>query len=131
MSVTSVSKKPLNTKVIGLSVLKIILAAFFIAAALAKLAGVSRMVAEFNLVGLGQWFRYFTAGVEITGGVLLLWPGRTVFGALLLASVCIGAFFAQLLAIHQDVIHTIIIGGILGAIGWAHRGQLAKKQVFS
>jgi hypothetical protein len=41
------------------------------------------MVAEFNLVGLGQWLRYFTALVEITGGVLLLWPGRTVFGALL------------------------------------------------
>jgi uncharacterized membrane protein YphA (DoxX/SURF4 family) len=83
MSVTTVSIKPKNIATIAFSALKIILAVLFIAAALAKLAGVPFMVAEFNLVGLGQWLRYFTALVEITGGVLLLWPGRTVFGALL------------------------------------------------
>jgi uncharacterized membrane protein YphA (DoxX/SURF4 family) len=99
----------------------------FIVAALAKLAGVPRMVTEFNQVGLGQWFRYFTAVVEISGGVLLLWPGRTVFGALLLAGVCAGAFFAQLLAIHQDVVHTLVLGGILGAVAWAHRGQFPNN----
>ncbi len=39
------------------------------------------MVAEFNRVGLGQWFRYFTAFVEIAGGILLLWPGSQMVRA--------------------------------------------------
>jgi len=87
---------------------------------------VPMMVAEFNRVGLGQWFRYFTAFVEIAGGILLLWPGRAVYGALLLVGVCAGALLAQLFAIHQDLVHTIVIGGIPAAIAWAHHGQLSK-----
>jgi uncharacterized membrane protein YphA (DoxX/SURF4 family) len=126
MSATTISKKPRRLAATAFLVLKIILAALFIAAACAKLAGAPMMVAEFNLVGLGQWLRYFTAALEIAGGVLLLWPGRTVFGALLLTFVCIGAFFAQLLAIHQNVPHTIIFAAILAAIAWTHRGQLTK-----
>jgi uncharacterized membrane protein YphA (DoxX/SURF4 family) len=85
------------------------------------------MVAEFNQVGLGQWLRYFTAAVEIAGAVLLLWPGRTVFGALLLMFVCIGAFFAQALAIHQNIPHTIVFAAIFAAIVWAHRTQLTQR----
>jgi len=69
------------------------------------------MAAEPNLAGQGQRFRCFTAYTEITGGVLLLWTGRTVFGALLLTGVCSGAYLRQLLAIHQGAIHTIVIGG--------------------
>ncbi len=124
MSATTASTKRYNAKKIGFWALKIILAILFISAAGAKLAGIPYMVAEFNVVGLGQWLRYFTAAMEISGGVLLLWPSRQAFGALLLMCVCIGAFFAQLLAIHQNVIHTIVIGGILAAIAWVHRGQV-------
>ena len=40
---------------------------------------------------------------------------------------CAGAFFAQLLAIHQDVVHTLVLGGILGAVAWAHRGQFPNN----
>jgi len=96
----------------------------FLAAAAAKLAGAKMMVAEFNLVGLGQWFRYFTAIVEIIGAVLLLWPGRSAYGALVLICVCAGAFLAQVFAIHMDFVHTIILGAIFLAIAWAQRAQL-------
>jgi len=47
--------------------LKIVLALMFLVAAGAKIAGVHRMVVAFGMVGLGQWFRYFTAAVEVTG----------------------------------------------------------------
>jgi uncharacterized membrane protein YphA (DoxX/SURF4 family) len=127
MSVTAVSKPRKSISTIAFLILKILLAALFIAAAGAKLAGVPMMVAEFNQVGLGQWFRYVTAVVEIAGAVLLLWPGRTLFGALLLMCVCIGAFFAQLLAIHQNVPHTIVFAAIFAAIAWTHRGQLTNR----
>jgi uncharacterized membrane protein YphA (DoxX/SURF4 family) len=124
MSVTATSARSLDLKSIAFLVLRVLLAVMFLAAAGAKLAGVKMMVAEFGLVGLGQWFRYFTAIVEISGAVLLLWPGRSAYGALILACVCAGAFLAQVFAIHMDVVHTIVLGAIFLAIAWGQRAQL-------
>jgi uncharacterized membrane protein YphA (DoxX/SURF4 family) len=124
MSDTTLSAKSVNLKSIAFLILKIVLALLFLAAAGAKLAGVPMMVAEFKTVGLGQWFRYFVAILEITGAILLLLPGRAAYGALVLAVVCAGAFLAQVLAIHMDFVHTIILGAIFLAIAWSQRGQL-------
>jgi uncharacterized membrane protein YphA (DoxX/SURF4 family) len=124
MSSHAISTKSTSLKTIGFWVVKIVLALLFLAAAGAKIAGAPMMVAEFGKVGLGQWLRYVTAFMEIAGAVLLLWPGRTAIGAALLACVCAGAFFAQLLAIHMDVVHTIVLGGVLLSIVWFNRGQL-------
>jgi uncharacterized membrane protein YphA (DoxX/SURF4 family) len=66
-------------------VLRLLLALAFGAAGTAKLAGVSQMVQIFEHIGIGQWFRYVTGLVEITGAVLLLIPGTGFFGGLLLA----------------------------------------------
>jgi len=124
MSNSMAAAKPMNIKVIAFWGLKIFLGLFFLTMAGFKLAGAPMMVQEFGLVGLGQWFRYFTAVVEISGAVLLLWPGRTAIGAAILACVCVGAFFAQLLAIHMDVVHTIVLSAIFLAIVWFNRNQL-------
>jgi hypothetical protein len=35
-----------------------------------------------------------------------------------------GAFLAQLLVLHEDVIHAIVLLVVLGAIVWTHRSQL-------
>ena len=82
------------------------------------------MVAEFELIGLGQWFRYFTGVLKLLGAALLLWPGTAAFGALLLTVGCIGAFFAQLFILHEDAIHAIALAAILAAIVWTYRDQL-------
>jgi len=114
-----------RSKVIGLWVLKIVFALAFIAAGGAKIYGPPAMVAEFDAVGLGQWFRYFTAALEIIGAILLLMPKTTGFGALLLAGICGGAFFAQLFALHGDIIHPIVMAIVLLAIAWTQRDQMA------
>jgi uncharacterized membrane protein YphA (DoxX/SURF4 family) len=124
MSSTTMSTNSASVKTIAFWVLKIVLALMFLAAAGAKIAGAPMMVAEFGKVGLGQWFRYFTALMEILGAILLFLPGRTAIGAGILACVCIGAFFAQLLAIHMDVVHTIVLAAIFLAIVWFNRRQL-------
>jgi putative oxidoreductase len=111
-------------KTVGFWVLKIVLAALFVMAGGAKLYGVPAMVETFEHVGLGQWFRYFTGALELFGAALLLWPGTTAFGALVLTVICIGAFFAQLLVLHEDVIHAIVMAVILAAIAWTYRDQL-------
>ncbi len=111
-------------KKIGFWVLKLVLAALFVFTGGTKLAGLPAMVEVFERVGLGQWFRYFTGLLELGGAALLLWPATTVYGALLLTIVSIGAFLAQLLVLHEDVIHCIVLAVILAAIAWTHREQL-------
>ena len=111
-------------KTIGFWALKLVLAVLFLFTGGAKLAGLPAMVEVFELVGFGQWFRYFTGALELSGAALLLWSATTVYGALLLAIVSIGAFLAQLLVLHEDVIHCIVLAVILAPIVWAHREQL-------
>jgi uncharacterized membrane protein YphA (DoxX/SURF4 family) len=111
-------------KTIGFWLLKIVLAALFLVTAGAKLVGLPAVIDVFERVGFGQWFRYFTALLELAGAALLLLPATTALGALLLTLVSVGAFLAQLLVLHEDVIHTIVMAGILGAIVWMHRSQL-------
>jgi putative oxidoreductase len=113
-----------RSKAIGFWVLKILFGLAFIGAGCAKIYGPPAMVVEFDAVGLGQWFRYFTGALEIIGAIMLLTPKTTGFGALLLAGICGGAFFAQLFALHGDIIHTIVMGIILLAIAWTQRNQM-------
>jgi uncharacterized membrane protein YphA (DoxX/SURF4 family) len=124
MAELSSQKALARLKTIGWWLVKLLLAALFLFAGGAKLAGLPAMVDEFERVGLGQWFRYFTAVLELSGAALLLWPSTTAFGALLLAVVSMGAFLAQLLVLHADVIHAIVLLVVLGAILWTHRSQL-------
>jgi putative oxidoreductase len=113
-----------RSKVVGSWVLKILFGLAFIAVGCAKIYGPPAMIAEFDAVGLGQWFRYFTGALEIIGAILLLTPKTTGFGALLLAGICGGAFFAQLFALHGDIIHPIVMAIILLAIAWTQRDQM-------
>ena len=124
MPATTAQSRVARLKTIGFWLLKILLAALFLFAGGAKLAGLPAMVDVFERVGLGQWLRYVTAVLELGGAALLLWPPTTAFGALLLTIVSVGAFLAQLLVLHEDIVHTIVMAVILGAIVWMHRDQL-------
>src|SRR5262245_64039750 len=63
----------------------------FVAAGAAKLAGLDLTVRQFDLIGLGQWFRYPFAALEIAGGLALLVPRAAVYGALVLSCLIVGA----------------------------------------
>ena len=54
---------------------KALLTLAFVAAGLAKLAGADMMVATFDAIGVGQWFRYVTGAIELGAAVLLWVPG--------------------------------------------------------
>ena len=108
-------------------VYRIFVAIMFLAAAGMKLTGQPMMVAEFQQVGLGQWFRYFTGGLELIGAVLVLLPRFTPLGALLLLLVDIGAFVAQVTVLHMGWIHTIVTGLILAGLIWVERHKLAQR----
>src|SRR6266705_7021249 len=79
-----------------------IIAAAFLAAGAAKLAGVPFMVDLFAQIGIGQWFRVVTDVVEIAGAVALLVPGLASIGALWLGGTMVGAVATHLFVLHTS-----------------------------
>lgn len=118
------SKPRLSWKSASFFALRAILALAFVGFAVFKFSGQPAAVDEFARVGLGQWLRYFTATCELTGALLLLWPRTIALGSLLMGVVCVGAFFAQFLFLHRDVVHPIVLTAILWGITWVHRSQI-------
>jgi putative oxidoreductase len=110
----------------ALWVVKILVALAFLAAGLAKLAGVQAMIDVFNVVGLGQWFRYVTGAIEVTGAVLTLIPSLTVFGALLLACTMVGAVITHLTVLPASPIPALILFALSAAIAWVHRDRVVN-----
>jgi putative oxidoreductase len=108
-------------------ILRLGVAALFLFAAYMKLSGNPMMIEEFGKVGLGDWFRLFTGVLELVGALLVLYPAFTAWGGVLLLVVDIGAFFAQLLVIKEDVIHCIVIGAVLLVLIYLTRHQLSGR----
>ncbi|MGD1920986.1 MAG: DoxX family protein [Pleurocapsa sp.] len=62
----------------------------------AKLLGAESAIAIFDDIGFGQWFRYLTGLIEVSGAILVLMPLTAFWGALLLSLTMIGAILIHL-----------------------------------
>ena len=118
----------MNWKMIVLWVLRVAVAALFLFAGFSKLTGQPMMIDTFDKVGVGQWFRYVTGLLEVAGGVAVLIPAVSVWAACLLLIVDVGAFLAQVAILHEDWIHTIVIGAVLAAVISLQSGRLAPDR---
>jgi putative oxidoreductase len=112
--------RPAAAKIV-LWMLRILTAALFVFGSFMKLTDSPMTIAEFAVIGLGQWFRYLTGFLELVGSVAILVPVISALGATLLLLVDAGAFFAQLFVLHGDLIHTVVIAVILLAIIYLRR----------
>jgi putative oxidoreductase len=65
-----------------------------------KLPGVSAAVKEFEMIGFGQWFRYVTGILEVTGAIGLLIPKYRFWAALLIATIMLGATMINIWILH-------------------------------
>src|SRR5262252_6309826 len=81
-------------------VLSILLAIAFTLAGGIKLISAPGMVQEFAQIGLGQWLRYFTGALEVSGAIGLLIPKVRFWAALQIATVMLGATFTNILVLH-------------------------------
>jgi len=109
---------------IALWTLQALVALTFVAAGSGKLLGSADMIALFDAVGIGQWFRYVTGLLEVVGGVLLVIPGKTAFGAVLLACVMAGAVVAHLTVLHTAATVPLVLFALTALIAWGRRSQL-------
>jgi putative oxidoreductase len=120
--VTGTSGRALN---IALWTLQVLLALAFVAVGARKLLGTSDMIALFDAVGVGQWFRYVTGSLEVLGALLLIVPGKTAFGALLLACVMSAAVVAHFTVLHTAPTAPLVLFALAALIAWGRRSQLA------
>jgi putative oxidoreductase len=128
-TVVSVSQSlPIRRSRIGLIALwglQAGLAALFLFAGASKLAGAPAMVALFDAIGVGQWFRYVTGLIEVVSAVALLVPPFAPFGALLLAPTMVGAVATHLFIVGgSPALPGLLLLGLLVVV-WARRDRLS------
>jgi len=54
----------------------------------------------FERIGFGQWFRYVTGAIQVTGAVLLLTRWTRTLGAAMLVCTMIGAMLVDIFVMH-------------------------------
>jgi hypothetical protein len=109
------TRRTINVLLWGVQAL---LAFLFINAAWAKLAGNPEMVALFTAVGSGQWFRYVTGILELAGAGLILVPKTRRIGAVVLATVMLGAIMVHLFILHVPLTTPGILFVMSGCVVW-------------
>jgi putative oxidoreductase len=118
---TTLTKTPGRAAAAIAWTLQIACAAMFLFAGGSKLAGNPDMVTAFNTIGVGQWFRYLTAAIEVIGALLLLVPSLAFFGALALAMTMVGAVMTHLFIIGGSPVPAIVLLAATSAIAWLRR----------
>jgi len=111
---------------IGLWVVQGLLALAFVASASGKLLGQAEMVGLFDVIGVGQWFRYLTGLVELAGAALILVPKTRVIGAGLLAGTMLGAIATHLFVLHNAPTAPVVLLALVSFVLWGRRAEVAK-----
>ena len=106
---------------ITLWILSGLVALVFLGAGGAKLAGVAALVEEFDKVGLGQWFRYFTGVLEVAAGIGLLISRYAFYAAVLLATVMVGAVIAHVTVLGGSPAAALVLLVLTGIIAYLRK----------
>jgi putative oxidoreductase len=122
----SQSNTPGKALNIALWVVQGLLAFAFVGAASGKLLGKPEMVALYDVIGIGQWFRYVTGLVELTGAVLILVPKTRVIGAGLLAGTMLGAIATHVFVLHSAPTAPAVLLALVAFVLWGRRAELAR-----
>lgn len=100
------------------------MAAFFaFASAAPKLSGESSAVEGFDVIGAGQWFRYFIGIVELAGAIGLVIPRLSGLAAIGLALLMVGAAYTNAFIIdgYFPVITPLILLVLFVFVAWGRR----------
>ena len=107
-------------------ILQIGAAAMFFMAGAPKLAGDPQMVGLFDAIGIGQWFRYLTGGLEVIGAAALLVPRLSGAGALLLAGVMVGAVATHLFVVGGSPLMALVLLAVTALVAWSRRERTLR-----
>jgi len=105
------------------------LAAVFFLVGGAKLAGRHDMIVLFHDIGVGQWLRYLTGTLEITGATLLLVPLLSGASALALGSIMIVATLIELFVLHRPPVAALACLSGHTLVAWARLSHSRRGAV--
>jgi uncharacterized membrane protein YphA (DoxX/SURF4 family) len=108
--------------------LRVASATIFAWAGYAKLAGDPHMIAVFDSVGIGQWFRYLTGALEVGGAIGLLIPRLVAPAAAMLACVMAGALFSHLFLIGGSPVLAVVLLGAMLTVAALNRDGLRFRR---
>ena len=106
---------------IVLWVLQVGAAGMFLMVGFLKLSGNPQLVALFEAIGLGQWFRYLTGSLEVAGAILLLIPRTSGLAALMLAGVMACAVVTHVFIVGGSPLGATILLVVTGLLAWGRR----------
>jgi len=106
-------------------ILAVFLAIVFTYAGGVKLTGARAMVQEFAQIGVGQWLRYLTGILEVSGAIGLLIPKYRFWAALQIAAVMAGATAVNIVILHLPPLArvTAVLMTLLLVLAWLRREQ--------
>ena len=105
-------------------VVQILLAVFFVFAAVPKLAGAQSSVATFAQIGAGQWLRYLVGTAELAGAAGLLIPRLAGLAAAGLAADMAGATIINIGVLHSAAAAmTVPLCAVFSLVAWARWEQ--------
>jgi len=113
---------------ISLTALQIVLGLFYaIASALPKLIAHPSATEAFDKLGWGHTGMYIIGVLELAGGIALLVPLLDSVAAVALSALMVGAFIANVTAIHGPYVATPLILILpLALIAWAGRSHTTE-----
>ena len=130
--VTAPEARPRRVTSTLLWAVQILLAAFFLlVAAGPKLKGSHQAVQEFDLIGAGQWLRYFVGTVELAGAIGLLTPWLAGLAAAGLAADMAGATIINATVLHNttygvNVWMTLLLCAVFVLLAYGRRQQIKE-----
>ncbi|PBC64358.1 hypothetical protein BKI49_08405 [Streptomyces sp. Tue6028] len=113
---------------VSLTALQIVLGLFYaIASALPKLIAHPSAAETFDKLGWGHTGMYIIGALELAGGIALLIPLLDSVAAMALSALMVGAFIANITAIHGPYAATPLILVLpLALIAWARRSHTTE-----
>lgn len=103
---------------IGLWVLQAVTAILILGAGITTLAGAAQVVATFDMMGTGQWFRYLTGILQVAAALGLLIPRLAGLAALALAALWLVAIATHLFVIGGSPVAAVVLFVLSTAIAW-------------
>ena len=82
------------------------------------------MVDMFDAIGIGQWFRYVTGGIEVVSALLLLVSSTAPIGAALLVCTMVGAIITHLTVLHTSPAMPVVLLVVCAIVFWLRRDRI-------
>ncbi|GAA3641768.1 hypothetical protein GCM10022224_000130 [Nonomuraea antimicrobica] len=111
---------------VGLWVLQIAVAGFFVMSAMAKFTNAEPAASTFEAIGFGDWFRHLTGVLEVAGAVGLLVPRLAGVAGLAFVGLTVCATLTEAFVSKGGVVMPLVALVLSAVIAWGRRESTAR-----